>query len=964
MKVPEPNLPQTGKKKVHKLADLAEVKKTPLHTLEYIVAATNNEEVVSALVRGLRELMAKGLFVVVINDKNRTLTKLIANGLSEFDQAVGKSEKLFGEMIGSTVLHGEASELVCSTELGRYLELNHCERASVQPIEYKNQAQGFVAAFYHGKLSSDQIIWLRVLARQAGVVMDNLRLHNDLEKLSNDIEQTRDFMQDGLFVVSRAGVIRYINPSAYLMFHLQNSCQDIPLKDFLGGFSEYTRDGSELDIASITLVPFNQAINGETVRQLLTLRAPSGLNTLEAIFGPYKNRDGEIVGVIINVRDLTQVYSEKEKLMVVQEHAAHGLVVLDTDHVVTSTNQYFIELMGNVHILGRNFGDYLRDPLVEETVKFDISPPERVLEWINTGRKLTFYAEVMSGEEIRHLQLVASPIDGRSGNQGTVVSVRDVTQLIEKTLEANTMAQKAQKHSRELSGLAELSDISSILGFRLDQIYDQYLHRTGQLLSAQHASIYLYQPMTAKLVLKASTAVFHEHPPTVNLDDKSIIAKAFIAKKAQSRTEKIDNEAAHFAGHGLASPIALGTKALGVLIVSGREDEFGEHDIKILNVVASRLAVLIENANLYHDVNSRRERWEAVFKFTEEGIIIFDGSGKVVGFNPAASKLTGCKADEAIGKDFTKVVKSVSQEGVNLAAISPIHQVITEGKTIAKSQQLIESVDAEQLWTEISYSPIMDNNGKVTSGLAIIRNIQKDREVEEIKSDFISIVSHELRTPLSAIKGFLSMIINKDFGELNDKQFHFLNRVYQSNQRMVDLVEDLLDASHIESGKINLVQNPTAPEAVINDVVGELASKGFERQILLKVKRRQRLPLVLADENRLRQILTNLIDNAIKYSFPKGEVVIDFKVSGDELITSISDNGVGISPAQVERIFQKFGRVYNPMSVQAGGSGLGLYIVKRLVESHGGKIWATGKEGKGSKFSFSLPIARQLPLLQ
>ena len=107
----------------------------------------------------------------------------------------------------------------------------------------------------------------------------------------------------------------------------------------------------------------------------------------------------------------------------------------------------------------------------------------------------------------------------------------------------------------------------------------------------------------------------------------------------------------------------------------------------------------------------------------------------------------------------------------------------------------------------------------------------------------------------------------------------------------------------------------------------------------------------------------NLIDNAIKYSLPKSEVVIDFKVQGGELITSVRDQGVGITANQVERLFQKFGRIYNPMSMQAGGTGLGLYIVKNLVESHGGDIWVTTRVGKGSKFSFSLPIAKQLPLI-
>ncbi len=965
MKVPKSNLRQSAKTRSDQTTEPSN-QGFPLGPLEEIAAASTKEALSQALRHGLSQIVPQAFWVMLLNGSDDVqYTSLSANTVPELAQAVEDPASLFNETMGASAIRGGVGELVRSAELVKSLTDHDCEQASVQPIQYLEGSQGFVAVFHHGKLASETRLWLEALTRQAAIALKNIQLQADLEKLSNDIQQTRDFMQDGLIVISSAGIIRYVNPAARTMFRLKQSATDVALKDFLGGFANFAQEGTELDIASLTLTPFKQALQGKTIRQLLSLKTSNGQKMLEAIFGPYKNSQRDIVGVIVNVRDLTQIYSEKEKLLVIQEHAAHGLVVLDTENVVTSTNQYFLELMGNVNIIGRKFGDYLQDPAVQDNIKFDISPPERVLEWIETGRKLTFYAEVGSGDTVRHLQLVASPISGHSGNQGAVLSVRDVTQLIEKTMEANINAQKAQKHSRELSGLAELSDISSILGFRLDQIYDKYLQRTGQLLNAQHASIYLYQPGMAKLVLKATTAMFHEHPPDVNLDDKSAIARAFISKKARSVSDEAgDNEESGVIGDGLAAPIALGTKTLGVLVVSGREAQFEEHDVKILSVVASRLAVLIENANLYHDVNGRRERWEAVFKFTEEGIIIFDGKGKVVGFNPAATRLTGCRADDAIDKDFTKVVKTVSQEGVNLAAISPIHQVLTEGKVIAKSQQLIESLEGEQIWTEISYSPILDNDGRVTSGLAIIRNVQKDREVEEIKSDFISIVSHELRTPLSAIKGFLSMIINKDFGELNDKQFHFLNRVYQSNQRMVDLVEDLLDASHIESGKINLVQNPTAPETVINEVVSELASKGFERQILLKVKRRQRLPLVLADEARLRQILTNLIDNAIKYSFPKGEVIIDFKVVGDELITSVSDSGVGISPSQVERIFQKFGRVYNPMSVQAGGSGLGLYIVKRLVESHGGKIWATGREGKGSKFSFSLPIARQLPLLQ
>ncbi len=941
---------------------------TPLDTaallilLEEMAAAPDQTELWEVLKRGLAYIIPALPSAAVLEWGLNSVINVTHNPIPELKQIFDNPLGLFNKAAGKVAVVADIFELSGSKELAIKLSDFGINKIMIEPIEYHSESSGFVAIFQKEELLIEQKMWFKSLVKQLAIAIKNLQLKNDLTKVTSEIEQTRDFMQDGLIVISSEGILRYLNPAVFAMLHLKSQTVNLSLKDFFHSFTKYSIDGSALDIASLSLVPFEEALTGKTIRQLLNLKTPNGYATLEAIFGPYKNSQDEVVGVIVNLRDLTGVYAEKEKLMVVQESTAHGLIVLDTNNVVTSTNEYFREIMDTNDISGRNFADFLRDPKVKEYITFDISTPERVIDWIKTGRKMTFYAEVRSKNELRHLQLVTSPIIGRTGNQGSVVSVRDVTPLIEKTMEANDMAWKAQRHSRELSGLAELSDISSILGFRVDQIYDKYLQKTSQLLSSQYASIYLYRPGISKLEIKATTAMFHEHPNTVLIDNKSPISRAFISKRPH-KTSVADDES-QVMGHGLAVPIALGTKILGVFVVSGREEEFADHDVNLLNLVASRLAVLIENANLYHDVNGRRERWEAVFKFTEEGIVIFDQKAKVVGFNTAASKLTGIRASDAIGKSFIKVVKSVSQEGVNLASVSPVHQVLTEGKTIAKSQQLLENLDAEQIWTEISYSPIFDNSGHVTSGLAIIRNIQKDREVEEIKSDFISIVSHELRTPLSAIKGFLSMILNKDFGELNDKQFHFLNRVYQSNQRMVDLVEDLLDASHIESGKINLVQNPTAPETVINEVVSELASKGFERQILLKVRRKQRLPLVLADENRLRQILTNLVDNAIKYSFPKGEVVIDFKVVGDELITSVSDSGVGITPNQIERIFQKFGRVYNPMSVEAGGSGLGLYIVKRLVESHGGKIWATGREGKGSKFSFSLPIARQLPLLQ
>ncbi len=230
--------------------------------------------------------------------------------------------------------------------------------------------------------------------------------------------------------------------------------------------------------------------------------------------------------------------------------------------------------------------------------------------------------------------------------------------------------------------------------------------------------------------------------------------------------------------------------------------------------------------------------------------------------------------------------------------------------------------------------------------------------------DFVAIVSHELRTPLVASKGFLSMVLAGDAGELNEQQQRYLSRVYQANERMVELVDNLLDVASLDAGRLRLSVKPTSLESVVTDVTTELAAAATARRITIEVRRRQRLPLVLADESRLRQILLNLVDNAIKYSGVGTQVELSFRQRDNELITTVSDHGPGITAVQQKQLFTKFGRLYHPLSLEARGTGLGLYIVKQLVESQGGRIWVANAAEQGSRFSVALPIANQLPLIE
>ncbi|MEO7617731.1 MAG: ATP-binding protein [Candidatus Saccharibacteria bacterium] len=784
-----------------------------------------------------------------------------------------------------------------------------------------------------------QIRFSQSLAEQAGIALANADLHNNLINVSNEIEQTRNLMRDGLLVVDLNHNLRYYNAAAGNILGLSKQSLDKPFTIDQIGLK------TEVSIAQEALTSaISKAISGGWTSTSFTAQGNTTTH-FEAVYSPYRNTNTDIIGVLVNIRDITSLYAEKEKLQTILGTIQDGLVIMDLAGLVQESNREW-------HSLFDERDDVIGQPFLElisrrPGINFDQNIAE-VMAQVAKGKRLLVYAII--NDTNRHLQISFGPVMSAGQVSGIVATARDITTLIDKTVEANEMAAKAGRHLRELSQLAELS---GIVGFNVANIYQKYLVKLTALLSSPHANIYLYEP--GKQELLSQDPNVSADAMNFKLESDHPVVKAFLGRRAIST----DTES----GFTLAVPVVHHSKTLGVVVVERQNDRYLEHDAKLLRLVATRLAVLIENATLYHDVNSRRERWEAVFRFTEDGIVIFDRHGTIVGFNPAASDITQYHGSEALGKSFDQIIKTVAAESGTLEASKPLYRVIGEGVTIAKSEELIESRTGNRLWTEISYSPMFDDAGRVTSGIAIIRNIQKDREIEEIKSDFISIVSHELRTPLTAIKGFLSMILKQDFGPLSEKQNHYLSRVYQSNQRMIDLVEDLLESSYIESGKISLTINPVSMENIVGEVVSEVAGKGAAKQIMVKVNRQHRLPLVLADETRLHQILLNLVDNAIKYSNPETEVRIDFKVQADELITIVTDHGVGISGSQIERLFTKFGRIYNPMSVQAGGTGLGLYIVKNLVESHGGRIWVTSREGKGSKFHFSLPIAKQLPLL-
>lgn len=229
--------------------------------------------------------------------------------------------------------------------------------------------------------------------------------------------------------------------------------------------------------------------------------------------------------------------------------------------------------------------------------------------------------------------------------------------------------------------------------------------------------------------------------------------------------------------------------------------------------------------------------------------------------------------------------------------------------------------------------------------------------IESIKSDFVSLASHQLRTPLSAVKWYAEMLMAKKHGDLSDKQQQYLREIYQSNQRAINLVNDLLDVSRIQEGQIHLELRPAKIEHVIEETIDGFASAAAASNITVNFEViNGPLPAVEVDQEKLKRVIVNLLSNSVKYTPQHGTVRITVQKDPGQFTISVIDTGVGIPQEDQKRVFDKFFRSPNVIKLAPDGTGLGLFIAKSLIEAMGGKIGFRSEEGHGTTFNFTLPL--------
>jgi PAS domain S-box-containing protein len=400
-----------------------------------------------------------------------------------------------------------------------------------------------------------------------------------------------------------------------------------------------------------------------------------------------------------------------------------------------------------------------------------------------------------------------------------------------------------------------------------------------------------------------------------------------------------------------AERIAHGDFSQPIPITSN--DEIGQL-AATFNVMAEKLQ------NSYQQLAVESQRDEAILQSMGEGLVALDEKGRVVLTNRVAADLFGISdIAEVTNKNIEELLQQYHITDIDDAPLTleqtPTYKTLATGAEFSDTF-IFHAPDDKKVLFNITSSPVKVEE-KIVGAVVIFRDVTKEKEVDRMKTEFISLASHQLRTPLSAIKWFSEMLVSGDAGKLSSEQLDFANNIADSTERMIALVNALLNISRIESGRIMVNPKPTDLRELVSGIINDLKAKTEEKQQTLVISVHDGLPKISLDPQLIGQVYLNLLTNAIKYTKKGGEISVFISKKGNEIISQVTDNGYGIPKDQQAHVFQKFFRAANAVKVETDGTGLGLYLIKAVVESSGGKIWFESQENKGTTFWFSIPLS-------
>ena len=412
----------------------------------------------------------------------------------------------------------------------------------------------------------------------------------------------------------------------------------------------------------------------------------------------------------------------------------------------------------------------------------------------------------------------------------------------------------------------------------------------------------------------------------------------------------------------LAISIRRGDQVLGVIDLESMDmGAFSESDQQLLIAVADWAAVAIENAQLFDMVVNEQRKTKLVLQSIADGVYTVDRELLINGFNPAAERITGWSEVEVHGKLCSAVFSDVG-DGEMSHQSALIQRAMESGLPTASgaNDPPVHSRDGGEIYISSSVAPLCSQEGQLEGAVIAFRDVSSERELDRLKSDFVSMISHELRSPLANLGAAIELLLGMtQYQAPAQKTLHIARA---NERRLTRLVEDILSVSRIEAGQMSVSQEPVTLAPILRRIVRITQAQTKQHRVVVQLS--ESMPFVMADQSKVEIIVNNLVTNAVNYSPAGGRILVKVSGPADGAMTiSVIDEGVGIPPDHLDRVFDRFYRVDTSDGRRVYGHGLGLYISKCLVELQGGRIWVQSQKGRGSCFSFTLPVVRETEVM-
>jgi two-component system NtrC family sensor kinase len=508
-------------------------------------------------------------------------------------------------------------------------------------------------------------------------------------------------------------------------------------------------------------------------------------------------------------------------------------------------------------------------------------------------------------------------------------------------LEARRVTAGLKRRVDELETLARLGrSITSTLD--VDAVLSAVVDAAVEMIGAEEGSLLLLDENTGELYMRASRNFNNELAQTLRMPIQDSLAGRVLSTGQpvlldEKTPQKI--KTSYLVHSLLYVPLQIKGHVFGVLGVDNRalRQAFQDRDMKILMALAEFAVIALENARLYANSVQERNQLETVITRIQDGVVVVDQDNRLLIVNETVQAAFGLNDRAVIGHPFTEVF-----------ADPELHRLVgSPGRSLSNH---VEISAADGRVFSATATEIPDVGAAIT-----MHDITYLKKLDRIKSDFVNTVSHDLRSPLTAILGYVELI--ERTGPVNERQHEYIHRVSDNVQNITGLMDDLLNLGHIESG-FDTSKEAVSMDQIIKFSIDNNSVAAAKKKIQLALNVSSALPMVLANPVQMRQMVDNLIDNAIKYSPEGGTVNVEGCVELGQFILRVGDTGCGIPQVDLPYVFDKFYRGSN-VATEIPGTGLGLSIVKSIVENHNGRVWVDSTLGKGSVFTIILPVKEE-----